>query len=232
MVEGQTWRPLNDVHKSWPIWWVHTWRRLMIWTIHGRNDQCRVADATFYLLKLLAWCLHLLMPSIVQCRCFLVDVRMPQLMLVGLGWCNLRLSNVARLKCTNLGWCCLMLNDAYVTQPMHTRHARCKQASVDVAFHWPTLLARCAHAMFDAWRPWLMQPTVDWHCLTYACRLQSMLPSRYVHAMDNVCKPLSTLFSIGRCRLDDACMYSSEAVGWVGLTKKGQCCLPDAHMTF
>lgn len=55
---------------------------------------------------------------------------------------------------------------------MQTSHYRCVQASIDAAFHWLTFLARCVHVMFDAWRPWLMQPTIGWHFLDDACRLR------------------------------------------------------------
>lgn len=49
-----------------------------------------------------------------------------------------------------------------VALPMHAIDNACTPLD-DVVFQWPALLSRCAHAMSNACRPWVILPAIDQH---------------------------------------------------------------------
>lgn len=76
-----------------------------------------------------------------------------------------RLGNVTCPKNRGLGLHFLRMDDIYFSLAIQTSHERRMQDRVDLAIHCQTWLSRCAHAMSDVCRPWMMKVKINRCCL-------------------------------------------------------------------
>jgi len=105
-----------------------------------------------------------------------------------------------------VGRCAQATDD--VAQSMRAWHDWCMQALADVACRWQTSFTRCAHATFNACRPWPMSPTVGRCCLLLAdtSRPRSVTPIQCTHGTADASRPWLMLHGIGQRHLPDARM--------------------------
>lgn len=139
--------------------------------------------------------------SFVVCRCHLPEEDRPLLMLHGIvrRWYlptntpQLMLPTVVRCRIPEAHWPWLML--PYISQckghQIDTQHHdQFLKDLVDVVFHFPTFLARCAHAMLDLFSGWLMLSSIRWRRLLVEHKTWTIMP--YFFDVDDT-KMMNTL---------------------------------------
>lgn len=137
------------------MWWSTT---NVSWMMPLYISWCRFPEVHYALL---------ILPSIGQQWCHLMDLHRSQLMRVCIGWNFLPLANVSCTKSRCFSLHCLKMDDANLSQPIQTRYKWHVQELVDHAFQCQTLLSKCAYAKKYLCMPWLMLVALSTEALAY-----------------------------------------------------------------